>query len=127
VLLLQIISLAKVKDSGTILLIEMFNNLKSYQQEITKSIRGYIEWFILNKLYGASNTTHSTSLDRLRKINDAVKGIFSTASEFCEVGKMIIEHVICLVKNVDDKVSKMIASKELGAVGLSLLHNSFST
>jgi hypothetical protein len=32
-----------------------------------------------------------------------------------------------LVKNVDDKVSKMIASKELGAVGLSLLHNSFST
>jgi len=40
---------------------------------------------------------------------------------------MIIEHVLNLVKVVDNKVSGMFSNKELGAVGLSLLHNSFST
>jgi len=66
-------------------------------------------------------------MDRLKKISDAVKGIFTTAAEYPEVGKMIIEHLIKLVKVVDNKVSSMLLNKEIGSAGLSLLYNSFST
>jgi len=51
ILLLQIISLAKVKDSNIFLLNEVFSNLRSHNHEITRATKGYIEWFIINKVY----------------------------------------------------------------------------
>jgi len=52
VMLLQIISLAKVNENN--LLNEIFNNLRRHKNEKKEAIKGYTEWFLINKL--SSNT-----------------------------------------------------------------------